>query len=116
MLTALQTRLTRAFRNSSIQFKLSSLIVLSGSLAVILAGAGIIGFQGIQYREAATREVSALAGIMATSSTAALAFGDVRAENETLAALRGDPRQLQAAVYDEDKRLFATYERPGIQV
>lgn len=112
----LQIRLASAFRNSSIQVKLSLLIVLSGSLALVLAGAGVIGYEAIQYRRSATREISALAGIMATSSTAALAFGDVRAAKDTLAALRGDPRQLQAAVYDEQKHLFAAYERPNAQV
>jgi len=110
------TRLTRAFKNSSIRLKLAVLSVLSGSLASILAGVGFIGYQAVENRETATREMSAVAGIVAASSTAALTFGDERAEKETLAALRGDPRQLQAAVYDQAKRLFATYESPGVRV
>jgi diguanylate cyclase (GGDEF)-like protein/PAS domain S-box-containing protein len=108
-------RLTHAFGNSSIQLKLSLLIILSCSLALILAGAGFLTYEAIQYRKTAAREVSAVADIVAASSTAALTFSDERAERETLAALRGDPRQIQAAVYNEANRLFATYQNPGVE-
>ena len=108
-------RLTHAFRNSSIQLKLSLLIILSCSLALILAGAGFLTYQAIQYRKTAAREISAVADIVAASSTAALTFSDERAERETLAALRGYPRQIQAAVYNEANRLFATYRNPGVR-
>ena len=100
-------------RDSSIRLKISLLIVASCTLALFLAGAGFLSFEAVQYRKTATREESALAEILATSSTAALSFGDERAQTETLTALRGDPRQTQAAVYNDAGRLFASYKSPA---
>jgi diguanylate cyclase (GGDEF)-like protein/PAS domain S-box-containing protein len=101
------------FANSPIRIKLYLLIICTCSFALVLAGIGFLSDEGLRYRNTVTREVSALAGIIATSSTAALSFADYRAEEETLGALRGDPRQMQAAVYNQANQLFAHYENPG---
>ncbi|MGA2579597.1 MAG: EAL domain-containing protein [Bryobacteraceae bacterium] len=106
--------LTRAFRDRSLRFKLSVIIVLSCSLALLLAGGGFVAYDAVQNRKAATREISALADMGATGSTAALTFGDMKAEKETLAVLRADPRAMEAAVYNQANRLFAMYRNPGI--
>lgn len=106
--------LTSTLRNASIGLKLALVITLSCSIGLILAGAGFISYQTVQYREDSKRSISALAEIIATSSTAALTFKDSRAETETLAALAGDPDQMQAAVYDESGRLFALYKNPKV--
>ncbi|MEO8662100.1 MAG: EAL domain-containing protein [Bryobacteraceae bacterium] len=103
-----------AFRDISIRSKLSILIVLCCSFALILAGGGFLSYEFVQYRLSATRSMSSLAGILAASSTAPLAFGDERAELETLSSLRGDPKQMQAAVYNGENRLFASYQNPSV--
>ncbi|HYL38409.1 MAG TPA: EAL domain-containing protein [Bryobacteraceae bacterium] len=106
-------RLAAAFRNSSIRTKVWLLIFMTTSLALVLAGAGFLVYESVQYRRAATREMSALAEIVAASNTAALSFNDERAARETLAALRGDQRLLAAAVYDQAGRPFAIYRSPA---
>src|SRR6185369_10702249 len=103
----------RAFKNSSIRTKLTVLIVGTTSMALVLAEAGLLGYESWEYRGAATREMSALAEIVAAGSTAALSFGDKQAARETLAALHGDPRLLRAVVYDKAGESFAEYEQPG---
>ena len=105
--------LAHAFKNSSIRTKLTLLIVGTTSMALVLAGAGLLGYESREYRGAATREVSALAEILAAGSTAALSFGDKQAARETLAALHGDRRLLRAVVYDKAGESFAAYEQPG---
>jgi diguanylate cyclase (GGDEF)-like protein/PAS domain S-box-containing protein len=105
--------LAHAFKNSSIRTKLTLLIVGTTSMALVLAGAGLLGYESREYRGAATREVSALAEIVAAGSTAALSFGDKQAARETLAALHGDRRLLRAVVYDKAGQSFAAYEQPG---
>jgi len=97
----------------SIRTKLSLLIVGTTSVALILAGGALLGYESRQYRTAATREMSALAEIVAAGSTAALSFGDKQAARETLVSLHGDPRLLRAVVYDKAGRSFAAYEQPG---
>jgi diguanylate cyclase (GGDEF)-like protein/PAS domain S-box-containing protein len=104
--------LAKSIQNSSIRTKLSLLIVGTTSMALILAGGVLLGYESRQYRAAATREMSALAEIVAAGSTAALSFGDKQAARETLASLHGDHRILLAAVYDKTGNSFAVYDDP----
>ncbi|HYV64209.1 MAG TPA: diguanylate cyclase, partial [Bryobacteraceae bacterium] len=105
--------LTKAIQNSSIRTKLALLIAGTTSVALILAGAGLLSYESHEYRGAATREMSALAEIVAAGSTAALSFGDKQAARETLASLHGDGRLLRAVVYDKAGDSFAAYDQPG---
>jgi diguanylate cyclase (GGDEF)-like protein/PAS domain S-box-containing protein len=105
--------LARAIRNSSIQTKLSLLIVGTTSVALVLAGAGLLSYESYQYRGEATREMASLAEIIAAGSTAALSFGDKQAARETLNSLHGDPRLLRAVLYDKAGDPFAAYAQSG---
>jgi diguanylate cyclase (GGDEF)-like protein/PAS domain S-box-containing protein len=100
---------TILLRNSSIRVKLLLLMALNSSFALLLAGVSFLGYEALQYRHAATRELTTLADIVGGSSTAALSFVDERAANETLTSLRSDRRIVGAAVYDKRNHLFATY-------
>ena len=102
------------FRDSSIRVKLLLLMGLNSGAALLLAGMGLWEYETIQYRNAATRELTTLAGIVSASSTAPLSFSDERAGNETLLFLRGDPRIAEAGVYDDHNRLFASYHNSGL--
>ena len=105
--------LANSIKNSSIRTKLSLLIVGTTSMALILAGGVLLGYESRQYRAAETREMSALAEIVAAGSTAALSFGDKQAARETLASLHGDRRLLRAVVYDKAGDSFGAYDQPG---
>src|SRR6185503_21273841 len=104
-----------AFRNSSIRTKLALLIVGTTSVALVLAGTGFLSYESHQYHADATREMSALAIILADGSTAALSFGDKKAAREALAALHGDRRLVRAVVYDKDGDSFAVYTQSGTE-
>lgn len=101
------------FGNTSMQVKLWSLIVLNSSIALFLAGVGLLAYQGYQERSTATRELTTQAEMIARNSAAALSFADERAAKETLTALEADSRMVQAAIYDLNGRIFASYARPG---
>src|SRR6185436_20638167 len=103
----------QTLKNLSIRTKVAFLIVGTTSVALVLAGAGLLGYESLQYRTAATREMSALAEIVAAGSTAPLSFGDKQAARETLAALHGDQRLLRAVVYEKNGDRFAAYDQPG---
>jgi len=94
------------------QVKLWCLIVLNSSIALLLAGVGLLAYQGYQERNTATRELTTQAEMIARSSAAALSFADEKAAKETLTALEADSRMVQAAIYDRNGRLFATYDHP----
>ena len=102
---------TNSFRDSSIRTKLTLLVMINGSLALLLVGVFLLGYEKFDKEESATRELTTQARIVADSSTAALSFSDEVAATDTLVALRADPNLVEAAIYDRNSRLFAWYER-----
>jgi diguanylate cyclase (GGDEF)-like protein/PAS domain S-box-containing protein len=97
------------FRNSSIRMKLLLLMTLNSSFALVLAGASILGYEALQYRSTAARELTTMAEIGGASSSAALSFHDKAAASETLIPLQGDPRIVGAALYDDHDSILGTY-------
>ena len=105
----------RSFLNlsDSIRVKLTLIIVLNSGLALLLAGVALFAYENFEQRQSAARHMSAQAGIIAESSTAALSFNDKRAGEETLAALRGDSEILEAVIYDRLGHPFSRYVASG---
>ncbi|HEY2846008.1 MAG TPA: EAL domain-containing protein [Bryobacteraceae bacterium] len=102
--------IARASKNASIRTKLAAVMLLTTSAALVMAGAGFLGYESFQSRRTAVREMSALAEIVAASNTAALSFGDPKAAREPLNSLHGDQRILRAVVYDKAGAAFAFYD------
>ena len=72
-----------SFRNSSIRVKLLLLLASNISFALLLAGASFLGYEAVQYRNEATRELTTLTDIVSTSTIAALSFaGSLSSLNE----------------------------------
>src|SRR2546430_4885837 len=63
------------------------------------------------FRQTMRSTLSVRGSILATNSTASLAFANDADARELLSALRADPHIVAAALYDRNRRLFATY--PG---
>src|ERR1700684_3995041 len=105
--------LAGAFTTRSIGGRVSPLTALSSSLALSLAGFALFGYESYLQRGAASRELSAQAGIIAESSTAVPSFSDRSAATQTLSALRGDSAVVEGVIYDNNKRPFAQYARSG---
>jgi hypothetical protein len=80
---------------------------------VPLSGVGIVALDSILFRDRLQRDLSAMASIIADTSTAALSFEDPRSANETLAALRARPRMVTACIYRASGTILARYSRPG---
>lgn len=85
------------------------LTLLTSSIVLILAGAASITYQLIQIRQNLTYNLSTLAAVIGTNSTAALSFNDPKAGEETLAALAAYPHVIAAAIYTKEGRVFSTY-------
>jgi two-component system sensor histidine kinase/response regulator len=101
------------FRNLPIQRKLAVLIVLIGGIVLVLASMALIIVRSIDVRSQTIAEVSTLADVIGSNTTAALTFHDRRAAEETLSALRADKRVVAAAVYAKDGSVFASYTQTG---
>jgi uncharacterized membrane protein affecting hemolysin expression len=99
------------FRALSIQRKLTLLVVLTSTVALLLTSSGIMVADLLSFRRNMAREVSMVAEVIAANSTAALAFGDQRSAEEVLRALSADSRILAACSYDSRGGIFARYLR-----
>ena len=66
----------RAFRDLSIRRKLMLIILVTSSVALLLACAAFISFDLYTFRPAKLHDLTTLADIVGSNSTAALAFGD----------------------------------------
>src|SRR5579872_4147487 len=92
------------FANRSIRDKLWILISLNSSLALLLAGLGLFGYESFEEKQEAVRELSTQARIIAESSTSALKFWDEGEAAQILRALRGDAHLVEATIYDRLNR------------
>jgi PAS domain S-box-containing protein len=101
----------RSFRDISIRRKLTVMSILASGTALLLACAAFLAYELFAYRDGMIRFTSIRADIIGTNSASAILFNDENAAAETLAALKADPHVIDAGIYTQDNKLFATYVR-----
>jgi signal transduction histidine kinase/DNA-binding response OmpR family regulator len=99
----------QAFRDISINRKLTAIIMLTSILVLLMSSISFVTNDLIGFRQGMVEDLSTLAEVIGSNSTAALTFNDPVAAKETLAALRAEPNVLTAHIYGKDGRLFAEY-------
>src|SRR3989449_4687972 len=85
------------------------MLVLISGLVLLLTSAALVGYQYWLFRQTMRSTLSVRGRILATNTTASLAFANDADARELLAALRADPHIVAAALYDKNGHLFATY-------
>src|SRR5260221_10947454 len=103
----------KSFRNASIQRQQTIVIMLTCSVALLLACTAFVVYEILTFRAEMTRNLSTLAEIIGNNSTAALDFNEEKAAAETLAALRAEPNIVAACIYAKNGKVFARYSRAG---
>lgn len=101
----------RWFRDLSITTKLMLLVVLTGSMTLALSCAAFVTNDVQMIRASMVNEVSTLAQVLGSNSTAAISFHDAATANELLSALRLQPAVESACVYDAAGEPFASYRK-----
>jgi two-component system, NtrC family, sensor kinase len=100
-------------RNVPIRRKLTSIMVLSSTLGLLIAGVALISYTWSSARANAVRDLDTLSLMIADNTAAALAFGDTTVATEMLQALRAkteiDSACLYARTPEGGARLFAHY-------
>jgi len=97
----------------SVRRKLTLMTTLTTAVALIAACLAFVGYDRVTYRQALVGNTRVLADVVGASSTAALAFDDVKTAREVLSALTAEPHVVAGSVYDREGRTFARYVRPG---
>ncbi len=110
----MQTKATalRAFRDLPIRRKLLIIVMLTTTVALVLAGVGVLLIDSVLYRRYLERDLSTLGQIIADNSTASLAFDDPASAAETLAALKVRTHLMAACIYKTDGAVCASNSRP----
>jgi signal transduction histidine kinase/ActR/RegA family two-component response regulator len=91
-------------------------IAATGVVLLVLAGVVMVMYNEQGYKDAKTQQIEAQSRILASTVTAALAFDDRKAANESVKALGVDPQIRVAAVYDARGELFAGYRADGAAI
>ena len=98
--------------NSTIKRKLMIIIMLTCSVALILACAAILVFEIASFKRILTRNTTVMANVIGDYTSAALRYSDREAAREYLSALKAEPYVTSATLFHEGE-LFATYNRNG---
>src|SRR5438477_2768978 len=101
----------RLFRQITLKRKLIGLIMLTSSVALLVAFALMIILDYASYRGGLVRELRTLADVMGKSTSSALDFDDAESATNTLASLAAVPSVTTAALYTNEGKLLAAYQR-----
>src|SRR3954464_4287857 len=100
-----------AFRQSTIKAKLIGLIMLTSSVALVVAFASMIASDYLSFRAGMVRDLRTLADVVGTNGSSALDFDDEEFATKTLAALAATPNITTAAIYTRQGKILARYVR-----
>jgi signal transduction histidine kinase/ActR/RegA family two-component response regulator len=95
----------------SVRAKLLTILMATSGTAVMLASGASFVYDSRNMLRVMSEDLASLADIAGANSVAAMAFGDVAASNEILAALSLKPGLVAAALYDKDGKLFTSFRR-----
>lgn len=96
-------------KDTPIQQKLIRVIMLISGAVLLLTCTAFFAYEFFTFRQATMHQLSTLGEIIATNSTAALAFDDRESASEILSALKADRYVEAASLYDKEGNLFSTY-------
>jgi PAS domain S-box-containing protein len=104
------------FHNLPIRRKVTLVILLASTTALLAACAAFVRYEMLSSRRLLARDLTVLADVIGRNSTAALKFNDSTAAANILQALQAKPHVTGACLYLADGQPFAKYVRPGTQV
>lgn len=103
----------RFFDKASIRRKQMLIIMLTTSVALVLACAAFTVYEVVAFRKAMVQNVFTLAEIVGDNSAAAIDFNDPKSAEGALASLADDPSVMAACIYSKHGEVFAKYNRKG---
>ena len=96
-------------RPAPIQQQLMQIILGTSMVVLLLTCTAFVAYEVVTFRRSAVRQLAVLGDVIATNSTAALAFDNADDAREILAALRAEKHIAAACLYDKEGRLFTRY-------
>jgi len=88
---------------------LTTIMMATSFAALLFTSLAFLTYEYIAFRRDMRQQVETIGKIVASNTTAALAFADAEAAGEVLSSLREEPSIVAAALYDGDGALFASF-------
>lgn len=101
------------FKNLSIRRKQMLIIMLTTSIALLLASVALIAFDIVGFRTELVEQAATTAEMVGNNCVASLDFDDPQSAGEILAALRAESSIRAACIYDRTGDLFSMFIRNG---
>jgi PAS domain S-box-containing protein len=95
----------------SIRRKITELVLVTCAVAVLVACGVFAAYDIVSSRAALARDLTTIAQIIGSDSTAALSFDDPQSASEILSSLSSKPHIVEACIYRSDGSVFAKYSR-----
>jgi len=105
----------RFLRDLSLKRKLTVIIMLTSSVALLLACAAFVIYEMVEFRKDMVQDLIVKAEVVGSQSTAALTFKDQKAAAEILNKLAAERHVVAACIYSLDRKVFAKYQRAGVE-
>ncbi|MDB6168347.1 MAG: aphA [Verrucomicrobia bacterium] len=96
-------------KDQPIRRKLMIIILLTSLVVMVVMRLAFFTYEYITFRQSTVRELSILGEVIASNSTAALAFENTDDAAEILAAVKAEAHITAAALYDKDGRIFSRF-------
>ena len=97
--------------NVPIRRKLTIFTILASGASLVIASVAFFVYEQVAARRAMTAAAVSTAEMLGLNSASALSFGDPPAAESTLRSLTAQPHIIGACIFDQDAKLFATYQR-----
>lgn len=97
------------FKDLPIQRKLMTVVMLTSGAVIVLTCSVLLAYEYLTFRQTTVRQLTTLGELIATNSTAALAFDNQDDATEVLSALKADRHIVAAGLYDKHGTLFAKF-------
>jgi signal transduction histidine kinase len=98
-------------RDLSLSRKIKTIIIVSTALALVLSSSAFLWLAWNSLRDSLELDAVGLAKAIGDNATAALLFKDTTAAHEIIMALAGDPRVMEAALWEKGGTRLAIYSQ-----
>src|SRR5688572_14357586 len=94
-------------KHASIRRKVMAIVLVTSGMVLLMMCGAFFAYEFVTFRQNAVQQLGTLGKIVATNSTAALAFDNQDDATAILGALRAERHIVHASLYDRAGRRFA---------
>ncbi len=104
-----------SLRNTSLQAKQTIVIMVTCTVALLLACVSLAIYEVFEFRTELKRNIAMVAEILANNTIGPLQFDDRESATQILAAVRAEPNIVAAVLYDQKGQEFTRYVREDLR-